>query len=593
LARRLGLIIGINQYQDTAFRPLQFAETDAKALAQWLVNVRGGKWLPSDVQLVLGSQATRELTESLLTQVCLNEAMPGDLILIYFAGHAFVDQSSKEGYLALANTRYQQPDTGLHLYSLVRNIIAASRAAQILLVLDCFQSGPAWNSLRASPFDFKPLLGQSLLNGLQQIQGRLLYCSCRGNESVPEVGGKNLGVLMHSAIVGLSGPAVDPATGQVTLQRLHAFLSSSLNPQYSPQVFGQEQRPIVLVGDLPTLTGSKQNGYESAAVPPASPAGTTPFQASTSSPWQQSPQNTASTATATRQMSPTTSGQLALSVLERNRQQQCMMLLNQARQLVQMQNLTEALTIVNQVLQISPTLSDALILKGQILGTAGQFQDALAAIKQSLQSEPNNALGWSMQAALLANLGEFQEALTSVERSLAIDPNNPETWAVKETILTRQQLVEQSQKLQAAYARPRDNAASFLLSAFLQIFALIVGSIGISLLLIAPQLAIIIAFVLGSLGLSVLCVNAARGAYLYGFSRLLITLITSLMAAGIIGALYKFGYNWIVNRVTANPPLIVSVIFLGTWLLVAAIVPFLAGIGGLIAGLFTGVRRKK
>jgi tetratricopeptide (TPR) repeat protein len=571
---------------------LQFAETDAKALAQWLVNTRGGKWLPSNVQLALGAQATRELAESLIMQFCLNEAMPDDLILIYFAGHAFVDASGGDGYLALANTYYQQPNTALHLFSLVRNAMARSRAAQIVLVLDCFQTGSAWSMQSTSPFDYKPLLGQPLLHGLQQVQGRLLYCSCRGNESTPEAGGRNLGVLLHSTIVGLSGPAVDPVTGQVTLQRLHAFLSSSLSPQYLPQVFGQEQRPIVLVGDVPAPIPDAQDRHASAAVVPANPVRTAPQQAS-SSPLERFPQGSVATATATPQMSPTTSGELALSVIEKNRQQQCLTLVNQARQLVQMQNLTEALNVLERVLQIAPTFTDALILKGQILGTSGRFQEALAAIQQAVQADPNNALAWSMRAALLANLGQFQEALSAIDRSLALDPNNPETPAVKETILTRQQLVEQSQKLQAAaLAKKRGGPLSFFLSACLQIFALFIGAIGTSLLLIEPQLPIIMAFVLASLGLSVLCVNAARGSYVYGFTRLLLTLITSLIAVGIVGALYKFGYNWIANKVVANPPLIVSVVFLGIWLAAAAGAPFLAAIGGFIAGLVAGVRRK-
>ncbi len=198
-----------------------------------------------------------------------------------------------------------------------------------------------------------------------------------------------------------------------------------------------------------------------------------------------------------------------------------------------------------------------------------------------------------MQAALLANLGQFQEALSAIDRSLALDPNNPETPAVKETILTRQQLIEQSQKLQAsASAKNRGGPLSFFLSACLQIFALFTGAIGTSLLLIEPQLPIIMAFVLASLGLSLLCVNAARGSYVYGFTRLLLTLITSLIAVGIVGALYKFGYNWIANKVVANPPLIVSVVFLGIWLAAAAGAPFLAAICGFIAGLVAGVRRK-
>src|SRR2546423_7190024 len=103
MGRRLGIIVGANSYLDSAFKPLQYAETDARALAQWLVNTKGGNWVPSDVQMVQGTYATRELVESMITQVCVNMAEPGDVVLVYFGGHAFVDERSGEGYLAFAN----------------------------------------------------------------------------------------------------------------------------------------------------------------------------------------------------------------------------------------------------------------------------------------------------------------------------------------------------------------------------------------------------------------------------------------------------------------------------------------------------------
>src|SRR5260370_2231951 len=93
VGRRLGLIIGINQYQHAAFQPLQFAENDAKALAQWLVNVRGGNWVPSDLQLVLGSQSTYELAASLSMQIFLNEADPRDPLSTYFPLPPSLDQA--------------------------------------------------------------------------------------------------------------------------------------------------------------------------------------------------------------------------------------------------------------------------------------------------------------------------------------------------------------------------------------------------------------------------------------------------------------------------------------------------------------------
>src|SRR5947209_11691885 len=141
MGRRLGIIVGINSYQDTAFQPLQYAETDARALAQWLVNSKGGNWVPSDVQMVQGAYATCELVESMITQVCVNMAEAGDLVFVYFAGHAFVDERSGEGYLALANTSYSQPATGLHMPSLVQQAMGQSPASSIVFMLDCFQTG--------------------------------------------------------------------------------------------------------------------------------------------------------------------------------------------------------------------------------------------------------------------------------------------------------------------------------------------------------------------------------------------------------------------------------------------------------------------
>src|SRR5215472_16609556 len=252
MGRRLGLIIGVNKYQDAAFRPLKFAETDARAIAQWLVNAQGGKWSPSDVQLVFGAQATSELVESLVTQVCVNVARPDDVVLIYFAGHAFIDEMKNEGHLALANTYYDQPATGLNLLSLARYALSKSRASQILVILDCFQTGNIWNMRRTSLFDSKPVLGPMLLNALQQWNGRMFLCSCRGNAMAPEVGERNLRLLAHRLIVGLSGSASDEVTGQVTLQRLHAFLFRALGEQHRPQLFGQGQ--LVLTGDMPAAT---------------------------------------------------------------------------------------------------------------------------------------------------------------------------------------------------------------------------------------------------------------------------------------------------------------------------------------------------
>jgi tetratricopeptide (TPR) repeat protein len=593
MGRRLGIIIGINSYQDPAFRTLQYAENDTRALAQWLVNTKGGNWAPSDVQHVLGAYATRELVETLITHTCTHVAGPGDLVFVYFAGHAFLDEASGQGYLALANTRYQQPSTGLHLPALAQQSMSSSRAAHIAFILDCFQTGPIWNMQRSSPYDSKPLLGPTILNALQQVGDRLICCSCRGNQLVPESGVKNLGNFTYQMIFGLCGPAIDPATKHVTLQGLHAYLFNSLGEQQRPQLFGREYTPLVLVGDMPALTTPQQSGPLPSAfspgvpqAPPAQPASTGSLAAQPSH-----------YSTATAQMSPTSSGQLTLSEAE----QQCSMLLSQARHLIQMQKPGEAFNCVEQALQIDPTNIAALILKGQLLGTASRFEEALYVVELVLQLDPDNALVWSMRAALLTNTGQYQAALQAIERSLELDPNNPETYALKTSIMDRIATFQNQGNGRGLTTGPnkRGGPRSFFISAGIQFLGLALGIVGATLPIIQPRLPIVAAFVLQSLGLALLCVNAARGSYLHGFARFLFTLFTSALAAAILvavailGGANKIGTGRIYLMLKSNPALLVPVLFLGLWLALAAAAPLLLALGGFIGGLILGVRRKK
>jgi tetratricopeptide (TPR) repeat protein len=604
MGRRLGIIVGINSYQDTAFQPLQYAETDARALAQWLVNTKGGNWTPSDVQMVQGTHATRELVESMITQMCVYMAQPDDLVFVYFAGHTFLDERSGEGYLAFANTYYQQPTTGLHFSSLAQQAMGQSRASTIVFLLDCFQTGRRWSMYRSSPYDIKPLFGPAVLSAVQQCSGRILLGSCRGNEVAPEAGEKRLGIFAYHTIMALCGPASDPNTHQITLQHLQAYLFKAVGEQQRPQLFGQARNPVVLVGEMPSLNTPQASGplppqrnsplssAHSEPLPPTlsrgftSPSAEQAFPATTASLMTQE----RSSATATAQMSPTTSGQLALSANE----QQCEMLLRQARHLVQMQNPGEAFNLAEKVLQISPTNTSALILKGQLLGTVGRFSEAQLAIEQVLQLEPNNALAWSMRAAVLTNTRQYQLALQAVERSLELNPNNPETYAIKTSITGQLAMTQQREdSKKSAPAQKRGGPASFFIGLGIAFVGLILGVTGSALLILQPNLPVAIAFGLQSTGLALLCVNAARGSFVHGFGRFFLTLFMSALTAAILGGVYVLGQGRLTLMVKGNPPMLIPVLLLGLWLALAAAVPFLLALIGLIAGFVMRIARQK
>ncbi|MDQ2715937.1 MAG: tetratricopeptide repeat protein [Chloroflexota bacterium] len=593
MGRHLGLVIGINHYQDTAFRPLQFPEIDARALAQWLVNTKGGHWSSSDVQVLLGAQATREQVERQIMQVCLDVAGPDDIVFIYFAGHAFLDDAQGQGYLALTDTHHQAPATGLHLPTLASQTMGRSQAAQILFMFDYFQTGPTWSMLRASPYDSRPLLGPSLLNVLQQVGNRYMLCSCRANEFAPEAGEQNLGILMYQMILGLCGPLNDPTAGPVTLQRLQAFLAATLDQQHCPQLFGQEHTPLVLTATTSSSLWAVPSVAGFSGAPPASPV-TRPITHELAA---QGMYGAASVAQLSPQQPAPTNGAATSSALEQQRQQQSMMLLQQARYLVQMQQPMEALSLLDQSLQAAPTNTAALILKGQLLGTTGRFPEAMQAVEQLLQIEPNNALAWSMRGALLANMGQFEEALQAVDRSLALDPHNAETQTIKSTIMVKLAVTQTagasgSQPLLASPREKRGGPLSFFTGVGLQLLGLLLGIAGAALLVLKPELPFIASLALESLGLAILCVNSARGTYRYGLSRIVIPLLTSLVIAAALLVAYKSGQARIFRIIVDNHARLLPLLFFGLWLVAVAILPLLLAIGAWFVGLIRGVRRR-
>ncbi len=598
MGRRLGLIIGVNAYQDTTFQPLQYAENDARAFAQWLVNVKGGGWSPGDVQLVQGSHATKELMESLIAQMCLTLAEPDDIVLLYFAGHAFLDERNGDGYLALSNTQYSNPPTGLHLLSFANQVMARCRAAHVLVILDCFQTGPAWQMRRASPYDVRPLIGPTLLNLLQQQSNRIFLCSCRGNAGAPESGERGLGLFMHRTIVGLSGPAREPSTGLVTLQSLCGHLAHILGEQQSPRQFGQERTPLILVGDA-SPTPPPQQAQAASPMPPNGPPET---QRNTSGLFKQP-----ATATMPAPTSfPNTTGGQALP-LSPEAQNQGQFLLNQAQQLVQVQQYAQALSTVEQALQFAPQEQSALMLKGQILGTMGRFPEALPIIDQLLQLNDRNPLAWSMRAVVLTNLGQYQNALQAIDRSLALNSNNPEAQTIKQNIMNTIAMAaaqEKNRSLQSqslAQQAPKNQPRAFLINIGIQILGLALGIAGALIPAIVSHLPIAVGALLMGLGLIFLCVNAASKAYNYGWPHLLPPVITSAISAGII--LFGGLLNLVITSHTptnarlltllkGHPTFIIPTLVLGFWLALVIVVPPVLAFGGAIAGTVAKRRTK-
>jgi len=99
IPRSYALIIGIAQYQNIpADRQLQFSERDADAIYWILINPEGGNFRAENVHRLIGAKATLSNIRQELETWLPSVSKEGDRVLIYFAGHGFLNQG--KAYLA-------------------------------------------------------------------------------------------------------------------------------------------------------------------------------------------------------------------------------------------------------------------------------------------------------------------------------------------------------------------------------------------------------------------------------------------------------------------------------------------------------------
>lgn len=117
--RGYAVVVGIAQYEKLdASKQLQFPESDADAIYRVLISKEGGAFPAENVKLLKGSQATLANVRSALEEWLPSVAQPTDRVVVYFAGHGFVQDD--KGYLApwdvdpdhLAETAYSMDTLG-------------------------------------------------------------------------------------------------------------------------------------------------------------------------------------------------------------------------------------------------------------------------------------------------------------------------------------------------------------------------------------------------------------------------------------------------------------------------------------------------
>ncbi|MBH9579283.1 two-partner secretion domain-containing protein [Inhella proteolytica] len=132
IARKVALLIGVNDYQDDRVADLSGALDDVRAMQRLLEEQLGYETLTLE-------NASKEAMVRALNQLAL-ETDGNDSVLIYYAGHGVVEPSANMGYWLPADSRADQPQSWLSNADIAR-LVGLIGARQTLLVSDSCYSG--------------------------------------------------------------------------------------------------------------------------------------------------------------------------------------------------------------------------------------------------------------------------------------------------------------------------------------------------------------------------------------------------------------------------------------------------------------------
>lgn len=220
IQRKLAVLVGIDNYADSSIPTLENARRDADAVARVLEGHLG-------YEVVLVRDASRRALVGVLNRLALT-ARPSDSVVVYFAGHGTVVESTGRGYWIPADADAARPQSWVANTDIER-LMGSIRASQVVLIADSCFSGSLVDLRRGSlppPAD-----------DVRQILARraAVVMSSGGNEPVSDGGRDGHSPFAASLMRELQG--LDQwRPGSNVFQRVRDEVTRRIpqTPQYGP-----------------------------------------------------------------------------------------------------------------------------------------------------------------------------------------------------------------------------------------------------------------------------------------------------------------------------------------------------------------------
>jgi uncharacterized caspase-like protein len=229
---RYALLIATDCYVDDRLANLEEAVRDADELAKVLLDEAIGNYREVTV---LSNPTVQEAR--LATERFFGNRKPTDVLVFYFAGHAFRNEQGDELFLAVADTKKRDaPQTTSLTGHDLRSLLEHSRARRKLLLLDCCSSGAL--TLARGADEGEHDRAEDFSRGLSRLVpaepepaafglGTVVIGAARADERAFESQGG--GLLTAAALDGLTTGAADRAhRGSVSTDDLFNYVTERL-----------------------------------------------------------------------------------------------------------------------------------------------------------------------------------------------------------------------------------------------------------------------------------------------------------------------------------------------------------------------------
>ena len=237
------LLVGVGEYKfpESGLSRLKYADNDAEDVYKLLLKLG---WKKGNIKKITGIAADRRSLSGAVNG-WLRRVAPGDLLLIYWAGHGYPDLADQRRvYFACYDTDMKKPWTGYRMDKVVKSVREHGIRNVVFIADTCHAGKIVTRSDGRRGLSIQPFLADVPRN--KDIPPGWVFMAAveNGKKSVENAKWKN-GVFTYCFLNAASGGAARNQYGLITLGSIRDYLEKKV-PVEAAEVTAAEITPLIV-----------------------------------------------------------------------------------------------------------------------------------------------------------------------------------------------------------------------------------------------------------------------------------------------------------------------------------------------------------